>query len=125
MDRALELFNLMTDRAFEVRLPIYKALICALLKANQVEKAQVLFENMLEKQWNPDEIIWTLLVDGLLKDGMFNLCLKFLHVMESKKGSVSLQAYVVLERELSKLGGSSAANAVSEKLKTMTISLSS
>lgn len=124
MDRALELLDLMIDRAFEVRLSVYKALICALFKANEVEKAQVVFEKILDQHLNPDEIIWTILVDGLLKEGGFEMCRNFLQIMESKKCSVSLQAYIVLKNELSKLGESIAANAIDEKLKAMTTSTS-
>jgi hypothetical protein len=37
--------------------------------ASRLGEAQSLFESMLEKEWNNDEIDLTILVDGLLKEG--------------------------------------------------------
>ncbi|KAL2462881.1 putative E3 ubiquitin-protein ligase [Forsythia ovata] len=48
---------------------------------NWVKEAEILFENMLEKQWNTNEIVWTILLDGLLKEGKSKVCLKLLQTM--------------------------------------------
>lgn len=58
---------------------------------------------MLDKQWNTDEIVWTVLVDGLVTKGLPDLCLKFLHIMESRNCCINLQTYVILANELSKV----------------------
>ncbi|KAF3443284.1 hypothetical protein FNV43_RR12966 [Rhamnella rubrinervis] len=45
---AMKIFDLMVVRGFEPQLPEYKALICALCGASQVEAAQTMFDSMLE-----------------------------------------------------------------------------
>ena len=82
-----------------------QSLICALCRSSRLKEVEVLFENMLGKKWNNDEIVWTILIDGLLKERESELCMKLLHVMESKSCNISFQTYVILARELSKLDG--------------------
>ena len=68
----------MTSRGFELRLIEFKALICALCKVNSLTDAQKVFEKMLMKDWNPDEVLWAVLIDGLLNEGFQNVCTNFL-----------------------------------------------
>lgn len=102
VDLALETLNTMTAQGFKPCLIGYRALICALCKIDKMEEAQSIFENMLLQHWNPDEIVWTILIDGLLKDGKPDLCMKFLHIMEAKNCKPTFQTYVILAREVSK-----------------------
>ena len=98
VDSAMKIFDLMAVGGFEPRLPEYKALICALCRGSQVEEAQAMFVSMLEKQWNADEVVWTVLIDGLLKEKQLDLCMKLLHIMESKNCELNFQTYVILAR---------------------------
>ena len=107
----------MANSGMAPKLSIYAALICALCKTCRTEEAQNLFECMLEKQWNSNDVVWTVLTDGLLKEGMSNLCLKFLHIMESKNCSLNLQTYVTMARELSKVDKSTETGHLDEQEK--------
>jgi pentatricopeptide repeat protein len=119
VDDALNIFNLMVIRGFELHLSIYKALICALCMASRLGEAQSLFESMLEKEWNNDEIVWTILVDGLLKEGQLDLCMKLLHVMKSRNCILNSHTYVILARELSKLDKSVGTHQISDNLRDL------
>nr|CAD1837742.1 unnamed protein product [Ananas comosus var. bracteatus] len=83
VDLASEIFDKMTAQGFELHLTGYKALICALCKVGRTSKAQSIFRNMLAQLWNPDEIAWTILIDGLMRGGHQDLYMTFLHIMET------------------------------------------
>lgn len=93
----------MANSGIEAHLSVYAALVSALCRTNRTKEAQNLLESMLEKQWSTDDIVWTVLVDGLIKEGLPDFCLKFLHIMESRNCSINIQTYAVLDRELSKV----------------------
>ncbi|CAI0552364.1 unnamed protein product [Linum tenue] len=99
---AFRIFNLAKLEGFKPPLSVYKVLIHALCIINRVEEAEDLLKSLLEEQKCGDLIVWTVLVDGLLKGGKSELCIKFLHLMESRNYSLSLHTYVGLARELSK-----------------------
>lgn len=119
VDYALKIFDWMAIRGYKPHLPIYKELICALCRASRVEEAQTLFESMLEKEWNNDEIVWTVFVDGLLKEGQLDICMKLLHVMEDRNYILNIQTYEILARELSKLDKSIETHQIADKLRVL------
>lgn len=59
-------------------------MIPVLCKQGKVQEAERLFGNALPSGYNPDEGMWTMLIDGLLKDGENDTCLKQLKAMEKK-----------------------------------------
>nr|GFC54561.1 hypothetical protein [Tanacetum cinerariifolium] len=92
----------MTLKGFEPHIQSYKTLISALCKDGRCSNASELFENMLDQQLDADEIIWTVLIDGLLKDAEVDACVHFLGIMESKNRKASVQTYITLSKELVK-----------------------
>lgn len=101
VDLALFILNEMAVRGFEPSMTGYRLLICALCNLNRREEASHLFESMLPQQWSPDEIAWTILIDGLLKEGEADLCMKFLHIMEAKDYAPTFQALCYFEKSVS------------------------
>ncbi|XP_059285087.1 protein Rf1, mitochondrial-like [Lycium ferocissimum] len=91
LDAALEIFDSLVQQGFRPPLSIYQSLIRALCRSSRLKEVEVLFENMIGKQWNNDEIVWTILIDGLLKERESELCMKLLHVMESKSYTINFQ----------------------------------
>jgi pentatricopeptide repeat protein len=59
-------FRHMSAQCRELHLDGYKALLCALCQSHRRKEAQFVFEDMLSRTFNPDNIVWTVLVDGLL-----------------------------------------------------------
>ncbi|CAL9083239.1 unnamed protein product [Musa acuminata var. zebrina] len=101
IEHALELLNAMTSIGFEPCLMGYKSLICALCEVDRVQEAQNLFHCMLLQHWSPDEVVWTILIDGLIKGGKPTLCTEFLQIMEAKGCKPTLHTHAILARELS------------------------
>jgi hypothetical protein len=48
------------------------------------KEAQFIFEDMLSRTFNPDNIEWAVLTSGLLGAGGKNVCKEFLHTTEKK-----------------------------------------
>ncbi|KAM0898884.1 hypothetical protein ACQ4PT_021668 [Festuca glaucescens] len=82
VDLAMGVFRHMSAQCRELHLDGYKTLICALCQSDRRKEAQFVFEHMLSRTFNPDNIVWTVLVDGLLGGGYKDLCKEFLHIME-------------------------------------------
>lgn len=74
--------------------------MCALCKVGRVEELEALFGKLLHMQWSADEIIWTVLIDGIVKEGGSDLCMKLLHQMESSSCKIKFHSYVILAREV-------------------------
>lgn len=121
VDSALGIFNLLAVKGIKPYLSIYKVLICALCRSSRVEEAQSLFHSLLEEKWNSDLIVWTVLVDGLLHEGQSDVCMKFLHLMESRNCALSLYTYLSLARELSKVRKSSETNKISKENRQLSV----
>jgi len=78
-----------------------------------------LFDNAISSIFSPDEITWTILIDGFFKQCEFDACLKLLHRMEERGREPSVQTYYVLIKELNKedkpLEAKTLANKIMEK----------
>lgn len=102
VDLAMGVFKHMSAQHCELHLAGYKALICALCQLHRRKEARIIFENMLTRTWNPDDVVWTVLIDGLLGAGYKDLCMEFLRIMETSHCKPSFQTYIILAREASK-----------------------
>jgi pentatricopeptide repeat protein len=102
VDLAMGVFRHMSAQHCELHLVGYKALICALCQFHRREEAQFIFEHMLSRAFNPDNIVWTVLIDGLLGAGYKDLCMEFLHIMEKNHHKPSFRSYTIVAREVLK-----------------------
>uniref|UniRef100_A0ACD5W497 Uncharacterized protein n=1 Tax=Avena sativa TaxID=4498 RepID=A0ACD5W497_AVESA len=99
VDLAMGVFRHMSAQHRELHLVGYKALICALCQLHRRKEAQFIFEHMLSRAFNPDNIVWTVLIDGLLGAGYKDVCMKFLQIMEKNHRKPSFRSYNILARE--------------------------
>jgi pentatricopeptide repeat protein len=99
VDLAMGVFRHMSAQRCKLHLVRYKALICALCQFNRRKEAQFIFEHMLSRPFDPDNIVWTVLIDGLLGAGYKDLCMEYLHIMENNHREPSFRSYNILARE--------------------------
>ena len=58
----------MVENGYEPQLSLYNSVIPGLCKEGKVQEVERSFDNALRSGHNPDEGMWTMLIDGLLKD---------------------------------------------------------
>lgn len=95
----MDVFKHMSDQRCELHLTGYKELICTLCQLHRRKEARFVFEKMLSRALNADEIVWTILINGLLGAGYKDLCMEFLHIMETNRRNPSSHARTILARE--------------------------
>lgn len=119
VDPALEMLKLLSDRGFKSPITIYAADIRALCESKLLKQVEVVFDEMLEKQWNSYEVVWTVLIDSLLKYGESKLCLNLLHKMKSKGIPIGKHTCLIVARELHRIDNSNDLNQVIDTLSIM------
>jgi hypothetical protein len=62
-----------------------------------------MFEDMLSRTFNPDNIECTVLINGLLGARGKNVCMEFLHTMKKNHRNPSFRAYTILARKVLKV----------------------
>lgn len=80
----MDVFRHMSAQCRELHLVGYKELICALCQFHRRSEAQFVFEDMLSRNFSFDDIVWTILINGLIGAGYKDLCMEFLHIMGKK-----------------------------------------
>ncbi|KAJ6798473.1 putative pentatricopeptide repeat-containing protein isoform X1 [Iris pallida] len=77
----------------------YQLLLSGLCDHGNVEKAKLVFSYLLGRGYNFDEIVWTILIDGLLKKDHFHAFSEMLSIMEERQCSPSPETYALLRKE--------------------------
>lgn len=73
-----------------------KPLICGLFDEESNEKANAFFCSMLHCGYNQDEVVWKLLLDGLVKRGHVNRCSELVSIMENMGCQLHPETYSML-----------------------------
>ncbi|PQQ11788.1 pentatricopeptide repeat-containing protein [Prunus yedoensis var. nudiflora] len=71
-------------------------LVCGLLDEEKTEKAKAVFRTLLRCGYNYDEVAWKVLLDGLLKRGLVNICSELVSIMEKMGCQLHPQTYSML-----------------------------
>ncbi|CAH1448019.1 unnamed protein product [Lactuca virosa] len=94
-DKALSLVNNMVENGVLVDLETYKLLICGLYEEGKHEKGKEVFCSLLDG-YNSDEVVWTILLDGLLKRGLVKRYFELVGVMEEKGCHLNRYTYQIV-----------------------------
>ncbi|KAJ0080612.1 hypothetical protein Patl1_23434 [Pistacia atlantica] len=83
-EEAVRLVDAMIEHGHLPHLESYKLLLCGLYDERNIEKAKVVFHNLLDCGYNNDEVAWKIFIEGLLKKGFGDGCSELLSIMEEK-----------------------------------------
>ncbi|KAL2938647.1 hypothetical protein RDABS01_022096 [Bienertia sinuspersici] len=124
-EKDVPLDNDIYDSLGEIELPLttYGLLISTLCKLNQVDEAVLLFKSVLEKKWNSDEVVWSVFIDGLLREGQLDPCVKLLEIIQYSEVTVTRYTCKLLAEELSKVDESFTRHLLTDKLTSIRDSL--
>jgi hypothetical protein len=91
----------MIGHGFIPHLMSYKHLLSGLTDEGQVDTAKEIFRDSRWKDYNPDEIAWKVIIDGLIRKGHSYMCHEMLSILEQRNCRPSYQTYAMLTKELS------------------------
>jgi len=100
LKEALRFLDSMVERGYLPRLESYRFIICALCEEGSFHTAKSIFGDMLSKEYNCDEIVWKILIDGLLQNGNTADCSRLLSFMEEQNCHPSSAIYARLTSEI-------------------------
>lgn len=98
---AWALLHSMIEHGFVPRLMSYQHLLCGLISEGQDHRVKEIFGNSRWKDYNPDEIVWKVIIDGLIRKGHSDICLDMISKLEQMNCRPSNQTYAMLAEELS------------------------
>ncbi|XP_048534397.1 pentatricopeptide repeat-containing protein At5g65560-like [Triticum urartu] len=101
---AWALLHSMIGRGFVPQLMSYQHLLCGLISEGQAHMAEEIFGNGRWEDYNPDEIVWKVIIDGLIRNGHSDICRDMVSKLEQRNCRPSNQTYVMLAEELSTRG---------------------
>jgi pentatricopeptide repeat protein len=95
------LLRSMIDHDFVPQLICYQHLLCGLFSEGQTNVATQIFASSRWEDYNPDEIVWKVIIDGLIKKGHSVMCCAMISRLEQMNCTPSNQTYAMLAEELS------------------------
>jgi pentatricopeptide repeat protein len=81
---ALTFLDSMIESGYLPHIESYRHIICSLCEEGSIKTAKQVFGDMLSKEYNYDEIVWRILIDGLLQKGNVSECSSLLSVMDEQ-----------------------------------------
>lgn len=78
----------------------YQHLLSGLICEGQTDKAKEIFMNSRWKDYSPDEIVWKVIIDGLIKKGHSDISREMIIMLERMNCRPSHQTYAMLTEEL-------------------------
>jgi pentatricopeptide repeat protein len=81
---ALTFLDSMIKSGYLPRIESYRHIICSLCEEGSIKTAKKVLGDMLLEEYNYDEIVWKILIDGLLRKGNAAECSILLSVMEEQ-----------------------------------------
>jgi pentatricopeptide repeat protein len=91
----------MIGRGFLPNLLSYQHLLSGLTAEGQEDRAKEIFRDSRWKDYNPDEIVWKVIIDGLIRKGHSEMCHDMISTLEQMNCKLSDQTYAMLTEELS------------------------
>ncbi|KAG6404439.1 hypothetical protein SASPL_136687 [Salvia splendens] len=85
---AVDLINVMLTHELLPHIESYKLLVCGLYNEGSDEKAKQTFCRLLHIGYNYDEVVWKVLIDGLMRMGFVKECSELVGVMERSGNGV-------------------------------------
>lgn len=79
----------------------YQHLLSGLTSEGQTDRAKEIFRDCKWKDYNPDEIVWRVIIDGLVRKGYTDVCHDMIPMLEQINCKPSDQTYAMLTEELS------------------------
>jgi pentatricopeptide repeat protein len=95
------LLRSMIGHGFAPQLMCYQHLLCGLISEGQANMAKVIFGNSRWEDYNPDEIVWKVIIDGLIRKGHPASCHDMISRLEQMNCRPSNRTYAMLAEELS------------------------
>jgi len=100
LKEALGFLDTMAKNGYLPHLESYRFIICALCEEGSFHTAKSIFGDILSKEYNCDEIVWKILIDGLLQRGNTADCSSLLSFMEEQNCRPSAAIYARLTGEI-------------------------
>ncbi|EPS72780.1 hypothetical protein M569_01977, partial [Genlisea aurea] len=99
-DEASRLVDDMLGRGMLPRLESYGLLVCGFYGEGREEEARGTFRGMLRGGYNHDEVVWKVLIDGLMKEGFLEGCCELVVVMRKMGCCINPQTHLALVQGL-------------------------
>jgi pentatricopeptide repeat protein len=91
----------MIGHGFLPNLISYQQLLSGLTAEGQADRAKEIFRGLRWKEYNTDEIVWKVIIDGLIRKGHPDMCHDMISILEQMKCKPSDETYAMLTEELS------------------------
>ncbi|KAL6634078.1 hypothetical protein ACP70R_026749 [Stipagrostis hirtigluma subsp. patula] len=98
---AWALLRSMIEHGFLPHLMSYQRMLSGLTAEGQVTRAKKIFRDSRWEDYNPDEIVWKVIIDGLIRKGHSDICHDMISILEQMNCRPSHQTYAMLTKELS------------------------
>jgi pentatricopeptide repeat protein len=99
-EEALRLLDSMMEYNHLAHLESYKLLVCGLFEQGNQEKAEEIFRSLLSCEYNYDEVVWKVLLDGLVRKGHVDECSQLRDIMEKNGCRLHSDTHTMLSQEL-------------------------
>jgi len=91
----------MIGHGFLPNLLSYQNLLSGLTAEGQADRAKEIFRDSRWKDYNPDEIVWKVIIDGLIRKGHSDVCHDMISILEQMNCKPRDETYAMLTEELS------------------------